>query len=78
MAIYGDDFAEIAWVGTLNGYRKKGLAGYVMNMAEKDAYENGKKTAVLSACSKAVNAYKRIDYTQYCEFKILQYNPAAE
>jgi predicted GNAT family acetyltransferase len=74
MSIYGDDFVEIAWVGTLNGYRKKGIAGYVMNMAEKDALEQGKTLAVLSAFEAGVNAYSRIGYKQYCEIKKIVYN----
>lgn len=37
MSIWGDDFVEIAWAGTLTGYRKKGMAGYLIGIAEQDA-----------------------------------------
>lgn len=73
MSILGDDFVEIAWVGTLNGYRKMGVAGYLINMAEKDAIDEGKSISVLSAFEMGINAYKRIGYKPYCEFNTICY-----
>lgn len=74
MSLLGDEFVEIAWVGTLNGYRKKGLAGHLIQMAEKDAVEKGKMVSVLSAYPNAVNAYSRIGYNHHCDIKVLSYN----
>lgn len=67
MSILGEEFVEIAWVGTLIGYRKKGIAGYLINVAEKDALQQGKSIAVLAASHGAINAYKRIGYNSYFE-----------
>ncbi len=66
MSILGDEFVEIAWVGTLVGYRKKGIGGYLVNAAEIDALQLGKSISVLTASEGAVNAYKRIGYQGYC------------
>ena len=76
MVLHGEDFMEIAWAGTLNGYRKKGIAGYLLNMAEKDAVEKGIPISVLSAFPGGVNAYSRVGYRKICEIKIICYNPA--
>ncbi|MDR2599525.1 MAG: GNAT family N-acetyltransferase [Oscillospiraceae bacterium] len=73
MAIHADDFVEIAWVCTLKGYRKKGIAGYLLNMAEQDAYKKGLKLSVLSAYPEGLNAYIRAGYKQYCEIFTLEY-----
>lgn len=75
MSLLGDDFVEIAWVGTLNGYRKKGIAGYLIDMAEKDAVREGKFISVISAFPAGVNAYKRIGYKEYCDIKVVSYIP---
>lgn len=69
MSILGNDFVNIAWVGTLSGYRKKGIAGCVINAAEKHAIQNGKRVSVLTAYESAVNAYKRIGYDGCCSIK---------
>jgi len=74
MSIHGDDILEVAWVGTLNGYRKKGIAGYLIKMAERDAVNNGKKVSVLSAYPDAINAYGRVGYKPYCEIHVLKYD----
>lgn len=76
MALHGEGFMEIAWAGTLNGYRKKGIAGYLLNMAEKDAIKKGIPISVLSAFPGGVNAYSRVGYRKICEIKIICYNPA--
>lgn len=73
MSITEEDILEIAWVGTLNGYRKKGIAGYLIHAAEKDALQKGISVAVLTASEGAVNAYKRIGYNGYCSFEIFDY-----
>lgn len=75
MALWGDDFVEIAWVGTLNGYRKKGIAGYLVNMAERDAVEAGKSIAALSAFLIGINAYERAGFKKCCEIKVICYKP---
>jgi len=71
MSILGENFVEIAWVGTLTGYRKKGLAGYLVGMAEQTAFADGKTISVLTAFSGAVNAYSRIGYEKCCEYKVV-------
>ncbi len=73
MSLSGDDLIEIAWVCTLNGYRKKGIAGHIINLAEEDALRDGKSIAVLTAFEKAVNAYKRIGYKGYCKFNTIEF-----
>ncbi len=73
MSILSDEFVEIAWVGTLVGYRKKGIGGYLINAAEKDALQQGKSIAVLTASEGAINAYKRIGYNGYCKFDTIFY-----
>ncbi len=67
MSILSDEFVEIAWVGTLVGYRRKGIGGYLINAAEKDALQQGRSIAVLTASEGAINAYKRIGYQGYCK-----------
>ena len=67
MAQYGDDFVNISWVGTLNGYRKLGIAGYLIQEAEREAIKQGKAIGVLHALTDAVGAYKRIGYKEYCK-----------
>ncbi|MDR2546146.1 MAG: GNAT family N-acetyltransferase [Lachnospiraceae bacterium] len=73
MAIHGNDFVQIAWVGTLKGYRQRGIAGYLIGMAEKAALIKGIELSVLSAYPEGLNAYKRIGYKQYCEIVTLDY-----
>ncbi|MDR0294222.1 MAG: GNAT family N-acetyltransferase [Oscillospiraceae bacterium] len=75
MSVLGDDFLEIAWVGTLAGYRKKGIAGYLIGLAEQDAVLNGRRISVLTAFPGGVNAYSRIGYEKCCEFKVICYDP---
>ena len=73
MSILSEDFVDIAWVGTLNGYRKKGIAGHIIHAAEKDALQNGKSIAVLTAFEGAINAYKRIGYVGNCKIDSLEF-----
>ena len=67
MAQHGDDFVNISWVGTLNGYRKLGIAGYLIQEAEREGVNRGKAVGVLHALANAVGAYKRIGYRGYCK-----------
>ena len=76
MSIWGDDFIEIAWVGTLPGYRRKGIAGYLISMAERDAVLKGRLISVLSAFPGAINAYSRIGYEKCCQINMICYDPA--
>ena len=67
MSQHGDNFINISWVGTLPGYRKLGIAGYLIQMAEHDGILHGKKTCVLHGRPDAVGAYRRIGYRDYCK-----------
>ena len=73
MSILSDDYVNITWVGTLPGYRKKGIAGHIIQAAERDALEEGKRLAVLTAFEGAVHAYQRIGYVGTCRIDGLQY-----
>ncbi|MDR0325056.1 MAG: GNAT family N-acetyltransferase [Oscillospiraceae bacterium] len=65
MAQHKDSFVNISWVGTLPGYRKLGIAGYLIQMAERDGILNGKTTGVLHGFPDAVGSYRRIGYKTY-------------
>jgi len=67
MAQHGNNFVNISWVGTLNGYRKLGIAGYLIQEAEREGVNCGKVIGVLHALTDAVGAYKRIGYREYCK-----------
>jgi GNAT superfamily N-acetyltransferase len=73
MSIITNDIVAIGWVGTLKGFRKKGIAGYLIGMTEKDATDKGKSVSVLSASVDAVNVYSRIGYKPYCEIHVIKY-----
>lgn len=73
MALYADAFVEIAWVGTLPGYRKKGIAGTLMGLAEQDALSQGKQVAVLNAFKSAAGAYRHVGYETHFEFHGVSY-----
>jgi GNAT superfamily N-acetyltransferase len=73
MSIITNDIVTIGWVGRLKGFRKKGIAGYLVSMAERDAADKGKSVSVLSASADAVNAYSRIGYKPYCEIHVIKY-----
>ncbi len=68
MSILQEDILDIAWVGTLSGYRKKGIAGCLIQAAEGDAMRKGAAIAVLTASEGAIHAYQRIGYQGYCRF----------
>jgi hypothetical protein len=67
MSQHGDDFINISWVGTFIGYRRLGIAGYLIQKAEHDGVQYGKKVAVLHGRPGAVGAYRRIGYRDYCK-----------
>jgi len=73
MSILCEDFVDIAWVGTLNGYRKKGIAGHIIHAAEKYALQKGKRISVLTAFEGAINAYKRIGYVGNCKIDSIEF-----
>ena len=62
MAQYGDDFVQISWVFTKDGYRKRGISGYMIQVAEREAVEQGKKYGVLSAGIEGKGSYSRVGY----------------
>jgi len=72
MSQHGDDFMNISWVGTLPGYRKLGIAGYLIQAAERNGIQHGKSTGVLCAYQDAVGAYKRVGYREYCQFVAIE------
>lgn len=65
MSQHGDDFVNISWVGTLPGYRKLGIAGYLIQMAEADGIRQGKTIGALHGFPGIVGAYRRLGYTTY-------------
>ena len=65
MSQHGDDYVNISWVGTLPGYRKLGIAGYLIQMAERDGIERGKALGVLHGYPGIVGAYRRLGYEEY-------------
>jgi len=72
MAQYGDRFVNLSWVGILPGYRKLGMAGYLIQAAECDGLLNGKTIGVLSGFPAAVGAYRRIGYHEYGRVIVLE------
>jgi ribosomal protein S18 acetylase RimI-like enzyme len=66
MTQHGDEFINISWAGTLPGYRKLGISGFLIQEAERDGFQQGKKTSVLHGRPDAVGAYRRIGYRDYC------------
>ncbi|MCL2772176.1 MAG: GNAT family N-acetyltransferase [Oscillospiraceae bacterium] len=77
MAIHNNDLVEISWVGTLKGYRKKGIAKHLIHMAEKDAIHKGISISTISAFADAANAYINAGYRKCCEIKVVvHYTPA--
>ncbi|MCL1807485.1 MAG: GNAT family N-acetyltransferase [Oscillospiraceae bacterium] len=66
MSQHGDDYVNISWVGTLPGNRKRGIAGYLIQAAEREGMRHGKTTGVLHGRPCAVNAYRRIGYKDIC------------
>ena len=71
MAMHDDDLLEISWVGTLKGYRKKGIASHLIHMAEKDAIKKGMSISSISAFPEASGAYIHAGYRKCCEIKVI-------
>jgi ribosomal protein S18 acetylase RimI-like enzyme len=67
MSQHGDNFINISWAGTLPGYRKLGIAGSLIQEAERGGILHGKKVGVLHGRPDAVGAYRRIGYRDYCK-----------
>jgi ribosomal protein S18 acetylase RimI-like enzyme len=72
MAQHGDFYINISWVGVLPGYRKLGIAGYIIQTAEHDGFQHGKTVGVLHGFPAAVGAYRRIGYIEYCMTIVLE------
>ena len=72
MAQHGDFYINISWVGVLPGYRKLGLAGCLIQSAERDGIQQDKTIGVLHGFPEAVGAYRRIGYKEYCKTIVLE------
>ncbi|MCL2050821.1 MAG: GNAT family N-acetyltransferase [Lachnospiraceae bacterium] len=66
MAQHGDNYVNISWVGTLPGFLKLGIAGHLIQEAEREGLKLGKKFGVLHAFRDVVGVYKYIGYREYC------------
>jgi len=75
MSMYGKDYVEIVWIGTLKGYRKKGIATKVMQMAEMDALRAGKTLSILTCGQENRKTYEGMGYTQRCTLLSITYQP---
>ncbi len=65
MSQHGDNFINISWAGTLPGYRKLGISGCLIQMAERDGLLCGKAAGVLHAYPGIAGTYRRIGYKEY-------------
>ena len=65
MTMDGDDFIHLAWIGTLPAYRKLGIAGHLIQAAERDGVNRGKKFGARNAYPISINACKRAGYREY-------------
>jgi len=65
MAMDGEDFLALTWIGTLPGYRKLGIAGHLMQAAEQEGINRGKTIGVRNALPIAIGACKRVGYREY-------------
>lgn len=68
MSQHGDEIVNISWVGTLPGYRKRGICGHLINAAEQKGIQCGKKFGVLHSFPDAVSAYVHLGYKEYCRY----------
>ena len=73
MTISDDGLMEVAWVAVLTGYRKRGIAGRLINTAKQYAIKDGKSISVLSAFEGGINAYRRVGYKAYCKIDVISY-----
>ena len=73
MSQHGDCFVNISWVGVLPGYRKLGIAGYLIQAAERNGIRHNKTIGVIHALPEAVGAYTRIGYMNYCMTTVLEH-----
>ena len=65
MTMDGDDFLAIPFIGTLPGYRKIGIAGHLIQMAEREGIIRGKIIGARNAFPIAIGACKRVGYREY-------------
>ena len=65
MTMDGDDFLAIPFIGTLPGYRKLGIAGHLIQMAEHEGINRGKTIGARNAFPIAIGACKRVGYREY-------------
>jgi GNAT superfamily N-acetyltransferase len=57
-------------ITTLPGYRKKGIAWRLINMALKDAVTKGCRYAVLESTMQGLSLYHQAGFKEYCNFAI--------
>ena len=65
MTMDGDDFLAIPFIGTLPGYRRLGIAGHLIQAAEREGINRGKTVGVRNAFPMAIGACKRVGYREY-------------
>ena len=65
MAMDGEDFLALTWIGTLPGYRKLGIAGHIIQTAEREGIIRGKIIGARNALPIAIGACKRVGYREY-------------
>ena len=78
MTMDGDDFLAIPFIGTLPGYRKLGIAGHLMQAAEREGINRGKTVGARNAFSIAIGACKRVGYREYGDTITLTLKDASE
>ena len=65
MTMDGDDFLAIPFIGTLPGYRKLGIAGHLIQVAEHEGINRGKTVGARNTFPIAIGACKRVGYREY-------------
>jgi len=64
MTMDGDEFLALPFIATLPGYRKLGIAGHLMQAAEREGINRGKTVGVRNAFPIAIGACKRVGYRE--------------
>ncbi|WP_372997167.1 GNAT family N-acetyltransferase [Lutispora sp.] len=72
-ACFDNEAADINFVATLDGYRKKGVATAAIHKALKEMQQMGIKIATLTGEYSAKPLYERIGFKTYCEFRTYEY-----
>lgn len=65
----------IYWVATLDRYRKKGIATYMLWHVLKSAHDNGHKHIVLQATKSGKGVYESLGFKEYCEIFTYRWIP---